>query len=76
MKAAIAIGFFALGLCLGGFLHPASVHAQGALHEVHVVQVNMNASTGRSYTLNGVPLGLSCIPVRGNPDCYVLVEGK
>jgi hypothetical protein len=75
-SAAIAVAFLALGLCIGSFLHPASVHAQAGLRDAHIMQVNMSLSTGRSYTFNGVPLGLSCIPARGNPDCYVLVEGK
>jgi len=75
-SAAIAVCFFVLGKGLGSSMHPPSVLAEADLHEAHVVQLNMNASTGRSYTFNGRPLGLSCIPTGGKPDCYVLVEGK
>jgi hypothetical protein len=75
-SGAIAVAFFTLGLCLANFLKPASVHAQPGIHDAHIMQVNMSLSTGRSYAFNGVPLGLSCIPARGNPDCYVLIEGK
>jgi hypothetical protein len=75
-SAVIAVAFFAIGLGFGSFLRPASVHAQPGLHDAHIMQVNMSLSTGRSYTFNGVPLSLSCIPARSNPDGYVLVEGK
>lgn len=74
--AGIAIVFLSLGLCIGSFSHPITAHAQKGLRSAHIIEVNMDPSTGQDYTFNGTPLGLSCIAGRTNPRCFVLVQGN
>ena len=72
--AAVALACLALGLSIGR--NPATVHAQPGMRSAHIIEVNMDLSTGREYLFNGTPVSVSCFPGKGSPDCFVLVQGN
>lgn len=88
MKSAAVAGLlFLVGVCVGNFTHPLSVHAQQRsqqaspqvaqpLSPARVEEVNLRDGGLVHEPLDVTAVSLSCFAGQSGPKCYVLVRGN